>query len=171
MNKKQLKLRASKMSKKALALRQQLWPKLDETKLWDRTVKKGFTTIPRTMPHVLQIMDDLAEPNKPVSNTYLSLWCRVFDESMIEIKNYGELAFEAGFSGQRAVTVWKGRMKNLVDLGFIAAEAGATGLYDYILLFNPYVIIKEHYESERVQKHKYTALLARSQDIGADDLI
>ena len=42
---------------KQLKLRDQLWPGLDEARLWTRLKKDGFTTIPRTMPLILQIMD------------------------------------------------------------------------------------------------------------------
>jgi len=158
------------MTKRTLELRAQLWPELDGSLLWDRTTAKGFTTIPRTMPHILDIMDDLAGKGTPVSKVYLSLWCRVFDEGMLEIKSYEDLAFEAGFSGQRAVTTWKQRMALLVDLGFVRAETGARGEYDYLLLLNPYPIIKTLYETNKIQKQKYITLYSRAQEVGASDL-
>jgi len=168
--KKQTKKRASKMSRRTLELREQLWPKLDKDILWDRNTAKGFSTLPRTMPHILEILDDLAGKGTPVSKVYLSLWCRVFDEALLDIKSYKDLAFEAGFNGQRAVTMWKQRMALLVELGFILAEKGAGGKYDYILLLNPYPIIKKCYEAGNVQKYKYIILFNRAQEIGATDL-
>lgn len=169
-NKTQTKKRASKMSKRMLELRGQLWPELDESDVWDRTKSKGFTTIPRTMPFILDIMDDLAGKGKPVSKAYLGLWCRVFDEGMLDLKNYQDLASESGFTGQRAVHTWKQRLAILVDLGFIKAEAGQRGDYDYLLLLNPYHVIKRHYEAGNVQKAKYIALYSRAQEVGAEDL-
>ena len=59
-----------KIAEKQRQLRQKLWPDLDESKLWVRTQKSGFTTIPRTMPLILQIMDAMSK-GKPVSTTYL----------------------------------------------------------------------------------------------------
>ncbi|MDX2506095.1 MAG: hypothetical protein QNL62_16680 [Gammaproteobacteria bacterium] len=168
---KQTKKRASKMSKRTLELRAQLWPELDESLLWNRTKATGFTTLPRTMPHMLVIMDDLAGKGTPVARVYLSLWCRVFDEALIEIKDYKDLAYEAGFNGQRAVTMWKQRMNLLVKLNFILAEEGTGGEFDYVLLLNPYPIIQNHYDAGNVQKHKYISLFNRSQTIGATDLI
>lgn len=166
----QTKKRASKMSKRTLDLRGQLWPDLDESVLWDRTKAKGFSTIPRTMPFILDIMDDLAGKGTPVSKAYLGLWCRVFDEGMLELKSYQDLASESGFTGQRSVHTWKQRMSILVELGFIKAEPGQKGEYDYLLLLNPYHVIKKHYESGKVQKTKYIAFYARAQEIGANDL-
>lgn len=169
--KKQTKKRASKMTKRTLDLRAQLWPELDESSLWNRTTAKGFTTIPRAMPHILDILDSLAGKGMPVSKVYLSLWCRVFDEGMLEIKSYEDLAYESGFSGQRAVTTWKQRMTLLVSLGFILAEEGTRGEYDYILLLNPYPIIKSLHESKEILKQKYITLYSRAQEIGAQDLV
>lgn len=168
--KKQAVKRASKMKSRAIGLRDQLWPDLDEAVLWDRKTAKGFCTVPRTMPHMLEIIDDLAGKGTPVSRVYLSLWCRVFDEGMIELKSYEDMAYEAGFSGQRAVTAWKQRMAKLANLELILAQPGPRGDYDYILLPNPYIIIKQHHNANLVQKTKYIALYGRAQEVGATDL-
>ena len=170
MNKKQTISRATKIQKKKQALRKQLWGDIDPDTIWNRKLNDGYTTIPRTMPIVFQIMDDLSEKSKPISSTYFSLWCRVFDESFIEIKSPDEMAFESGYSGQRAVSTWKARMKILSNLGFINAKEGASGQYNYVLLLNPYKIIKEYYKKKKVQEGKYNALFARAQEVGAGDL-
>lgn len=168
MNKKQKITRAAKIQKKKQALRKQLWGDIEPDSIWNRKVHDGYTTIPRTMPIIFQIMDNLSE--KSISSTYFSLWCRVFDESFIEIKSPDEMAFESGYTGQRAVTTWKARMKILSNLGFIDAKEGAAGEYSYVLLLNPYVVIKEHHKNGDVQAGKYNALFSRAQDIGAQDL-
>ena len=171
MNKKQTISRATKIQKKKQALRKQLWGDVDPDTIWNRKLNDGYTTIPRTMPIVFQIMDDLSEKSKPISSTYFSLWCRVFDESLIEIKSPDEMAFESGYSGQRAVTTWKARMKILANLGFIDTKEGASGQYNYVLLLNPYMVIKKYYEKKKVQEGKYNALYARAQEVGANDLV
>ncbi len=168
-NKAAKKRGSQKIGKQTLKLREQLWPTLDETLLWNRKTATGFTTIPRTMPHIFRIIDDLGGKGIPLSRVYFSLWCRVFDESLIKIQSYAKLAYEAGFSGQRAVTLWKQRMARLVELEFIQAEEGAGGKYDYILLLNPYHIITQHHMAE-IQKQKYTELFNRAEEIGATDL-
>lgn len=170
MNKKQTVTRATKIQKKKQALRKQLWGDIAPETIWNRKLNDGYTTIPRTMPIVFQIMDYLSEKSKPISSTYFSLWCRVFDESFIEIKSPDEMAFESGYSGQRAVSTWKARMKILSNLGFIDAKEGASGQYNYVLLKNPYMVIKEHYKNKKIQEGKYNALFARAQEVGAQDL-
>jgi hypothetical protein len=170
MNSKQKKARAKKIFSKNIELREQLWPNITSDSLWNRKQNVGFTTIPRPMPYILQIMDELAAKGKPVSNVYLSLWCRVFDESLVVIQNERDMAFEAGFTGQRAVTTWHSRMKNLVDLGFIEAKPGSSGKYNYVLIFNPYLVIKQLNKAKKISEELYNALFARAQDVGANDL-
>ena len=171
MNIKQRSTRAAKMKKKWVDLRSQLWPEIGTELLWNRKEHDGFTTIPRTMPHILQIMDDLADNGKPISNLYLSLWCRVFDESVLEIKSIEHMAFESGFSGQRATTTWKQRMKKMEELGFIATQAGASGDYSFVLIYNPHKVILEHNQKGNIQQAKFNALYARAQEVGAADLL
>lgn len=118
---------------------------------------------------MLRIMDDLSNA-KPLSGTYLSLWCRMFDECVVTISNPRELAFEAGFSGQRAESAWVSRMKILEELGFIDAKEGPAGKYSYVLVWSPYLVIKQHRGAGKVTERKYNALFARAQQVGARDL-
>ena len=123
----QARIRVKRVQKKILERRNQLWPDLDTNDLWIRTEKIGYTTAPRCMSLMLRIMDGLAGKGKPVSGTYLALWCHVFDECFVTISNPAQMAFEAGFSGPRRETTWAGRMKLLWDDGFIAAKPGPSG--------------------------------------------
>jgi hypothetical protein len=93
---------------KQLDQREALWPK-SEPRLWHRKVHDGFTTIPKTMPLVLQIMDEMSK-GKPLSSTYLGLWCATWDNSFVNISRPQEMAHGAGFSGQRAEYTWSARI-------------------------------------------------------------
>lgn len=144
------------------------WPDVPEEHLWNRTRCHGFTTIPRTLPHVMNIIDTLSK-NKPAGRTYFGLWCRTYDESVVIIENPMSLAFEAGFSGERAVTTWKQRMQTLQRLGFIDAKGGSSGDFHYVLLFNP------HWAIWRLQPQPQALammqLTDRAADIGATDFL
>lgn len=165
MNSKQQATRASRIIEKIIEKRKELWPKVGDAVLWHRKRNDGFTTIPRPMPIITQIIDQLATKSKPVSQVYLSLWFRMSDPSLIEIKNERELAFEGGFSGQRAITTWHSRMKNLIGLGFIDAKPGAAGQYQYVLVYNPYIVLKKY--KKEIPEQLYNALFARAQEVGA----
>ena len=156
---------------KQLKLRKTLWPELDENRLWLRKRQDGFTTIPRTMPLMLKIMDGMSK-GKPISFTYLELWCRAFDECFVTLNNQPVVAFHSGFSGQRALQTWRDRIHILSDLGFIDIKPGPSGEISYLLIFNPYEVIKKHYENNQpgIPKDMYITLSARAIEIGANDL-
>jgi hypothetical protein len=162
--------RNEKIGEKRLKLRNEIFPEITDTDLWLRKNSKGFMTIPRALPLLLMLMDRLSK-GKPISATYLELWCRMFDECFVNLKPR-EMAFHSGFSGQRAEQTWSERMKILQKLGFIDIRPGPEGLFSYAVVLNPYKIIKTHFE----QKHPglddaaYNALLQRVTEIGANDL-
>jgi hypothetical protein len=160
----------NQIREKQLKLRKRLWPEIDDSHLWLRNQRDGFTTIPRTMPIISEIMDSLSK-NKPVSSTYLELWCRAFDECFVTMNKHTEQAFHAGFSGQRAVNTWKERLKILAELGFIDIKPGPSGDISYVLIYNPYLIIKRLFAEKRgISQQLYNTLTARAIEIKADDL-
>ena len=157
----------SKAQEKAKALRDSVWPDLDEQMLWNRKAVSGFTTIPRTMPLVMNIIDALTK-NKPAGTTYFVMWCRTFDHSLLVIDNPMTLAVEAGFSGERALSTWKDRMRSLVEYGFIDAKEGSTGPFHYVLLLNPHKVVWQL--KHRIQEGTFRQLQTRAIEIGAKDM-
>lgn len=162
-----------KIDRKKLALRESLWGKIDESRLWKAdTAHPGYHQVPRAMPLILKIMDDMSN-GKPVSSTYFDLWCRTYNEEAYVVTNKPqEMAYSAGFGGQRAVRTWKDRMKILAALGFIDVKEGPSGPISYVLIWNPYIVIKNHHQRNTpgLQQAAYNALMERVIDIGAKDL-
>ena len=115
-------------------------------------------------------MDRLSK-GKPLSATYLELWCRMYDECFVSLKPR-EMAFHAGFSGQRAEQTWSERMKILQKLGFIEIQPGPEGDLSYAVVLNPYKSVKRHFKARTVglDKAAFNALLQRTSEIGAKDL-
>ena len=149
-------------------LREQLFPGVSDHQLWDRRTRTGFATVPRALPLVAAIMDGLS-PKKPLSATYLALWCRSWDDPMISLgSKLTELALEAGFGGQRAQNSMFSRLAILQELGFVRFAPGAGGQYSYALLLNPYQILMLH--RAKIADQNWNALLGRMMEIGADDL-
>jgi len=54
-----------------LEAREKLWPDVSSQMLWDRKVRDGFVAVPRLMPLMMSIMDDLSGKGFPVGRTYL----------------------------------------------------------------------------------------------------
>jgi hypothetical protein len=150
-------------------LRETLWPDIKESDLWLRSQRTGFTTIPRTMSLIGQLLDRAAGKGTPVLSTYLTLWCWIYDEGIVEIRNQRELAWESGFSGNRAEGTWRTRMRRLEELGLIKTRPGLAGQFQYVLLLNPLKAIQRLYASN-TDDLLYVTFLARLTQIGADDL-
>lgn len=158
------------IAQKQLELRGKIWPDIDEAHLWLRSKRDGFITIPRCMPIIIKIMDDMSS-GKPLGATYIDLWCRSFDECFVVLNKQQEMAYSSGFTGQRSLDAWRGRMKMLHKLDFINTKSGPTGELSYAIILNPYLIIKRHREiTKNVSDANYHALLARASEIGANDL-
>jgi hypothetical protein len=160
-----------KITKRQFDLRKRLWPEVADEWLWSRHTHDGFTSMPRCMPLIMSIMDDLAK-GQPVSSTYLDLWCRAYDESFVTLSKPREMAFHAGFDGQRAERTWRGRLMILAELNFISLREGPSGPASYALVFNPYKVVLWHYEKKTpgLLAAKYHALLERASEIGDESL-
>lgn len=170
MTAKQSAAKGRKQKKQRLAWCKKFWPEVNaEADLWHRKRAVGFATLPRTMPHILAIIDALTK-GKPASLAYLTLWCRSTDEMVIRIQNPVYLAAESGFSGERQVSTWQGRMASLEELGFIKVAPGQAGPYEFVLLMNPYAVAKALHEAGKVPGSLYNALDVRAMEIGATDL-
>lgn len=157
------------MTERRKLLRNNLWPDIPESRLWLRNQRQGFTTIPRTINLIGRIMDKISGKGFPVFETYLTLWCWVFDEGIVEIRNPRELAYESGFNGSRGEATWRSRMRRLEELGFIMSKPGLAGDFQYVLLMNPLQVIHNIF-SEKPKDLAYNSLIGRLTQIGADDL-
>lgn len=164
--------RPTKYIKKVRELRAKLWPEVNfKTQLWHRKTSDGFVSVPRTMPLIISIIDDLTK-GAPAGMTWAELWCRAYDEMYISLSKSKELAFHSGFTGQRAERTWAEKIRKLSELGFIKIKDGQAGPLSHALLMNPYLVIKRLHENKYpgLTQDKYNALVERAIEIGASDL-
>lgn len=152
-----------------LDARRKLWPDLDEKMLWTMD-SDGWVAVPRLMPLMMSIMDDLSGKGFPVGKTYLEMWCRLREELFLTLNRPEEMAFHAGFEGQRALRTWKDRVNRLGQLGFIGLKPGPLGDFSYAVFYNPYHVIKRAYMRGQVRENKWQALVIRANEVGAFDL-
>lgn len=162
--------RPGKYVKKTLELRAKLWPEIDfDKQLWYRSTNDGFITMPRTMPLIVSIIDDLSKGG-PAGSTYMELWCRTYDEMYVSLSKAREIAFHSGFTGQRAERTWGEKIRKLDELGFISVKPGQSGPLSHALVLNPYVNIKRLHDAGDVgvAEDKWNALVERAIEIGAE---
>lgn len=163
------KKRVTAAEKKRRAIREVVWPGLDEELLWRRLESTGFITIPRTLPLIVEIINCMTK-GAPAGTAYFELWCRSFDECFVDMDDEDGMAFSTGFTGQRATSTWRGRVRALQDLGFVDMQT--RGGKSYALIFNPYQVIYRHYlaKTPGLTVDHYSALEIRVAGIGANDL-
>lgn len=167
---KTIKARGTKQDRMQLKLRKRVWGDVPDDEVWSRKPPTaGFTTIPRGLRHVMQIMDDMSK-GKPLSATYFTLWCWARDAQVVDVVSATELAFESGFTGQRMESTWRERMRRLEELGFIQIAEGRYGPISHVLIMHPYLVVKRLHAAGKVQDIRYSALLQRLDDVGAKDL-
>lgn len=151
-----------------LEARAKLWPELKAEELWTID-SEGWAPLPRLMPLMMSIMDDMSGKGFPVSRTYLELWSRLREERFLTLNRPEEMAFHAGFEGQRALRTWKDRVQRLHDLGFIELKDGPLGDLSYAVFYNPYYVIKRAHLDEKIQDRKWQALIIRANELSIFD--
>lgn len=161
-----------KITKRNIELREKFWPELTEEEIWYHRSYDGFLSIPRTMPIILKIIDDLTK-GKPASSTYFSLWCMTYPlEMYVSLQNVDDLAFYAGFTGQRATRQWRDRMRALADLGFVKIASGPRGDISHAGIPNPHFVIRRLHAAKTpgLVTATYNTLIQRATEIGASDM-
>nr|WP_319385610.1 hypothetical protein [uncultured Roseibium sp.] len=160
---------------KQSAMQAKLFPEQDGKKYWDVKDKartKGYTSMPRTIPLIGAMADLMAGKGKPVTSTYLELWCRCNERGFVNVSKHSDVSFASGFSGERGISTWKQRLRKLEALGFISIQSGTAGEIHYVQIWNPYLVIKFHEEAgtDGFSDKHYNAYLDRYYEIGALDL-
>jgi hypothetical protein len=162
----------NKEDERRLMLRKQLWGNVTDEQLWS-TKRNGWCHMPRTMPLIMGLLDELSDKGSPLSGTYLELWCQCKSAGVVEIDKPWEFAHAAGFTtiknGER---LWKARMLKLEELGFIQIAPIGNQVIGAVLIANPHLVLFQHQHRFREEKAKgtYNALLARMAKIRATEL-
>jgi hypothetical protein len=138
----------NRKSEERTALRERFWPGV---KAWTGEGTKGWFRAPRTLPLLLGLLrsKNLSGRQDP-SWAYLVLWPRHLDSGVVEITNEKELAYEAGYVGNRALRTWQERMKLLEKLGFIRTQKVGNEPYRYVLMVDPATVIASLVKKKQV---------------------
>ena len=164
-NQKQAATKRLKMSERAQQQLDLHFTDFPSQWLWRRKTNDGFTTLPRTLPLVMQAVDAQSK-GQPAGHTLFCLWARSPDHPLVTIENPATFASEAGFYGERAVDTWRRRMKRLRDLNLIQSKAGPSGDFHFVLLLNPNVAMEWMRVNGFVQDGLYGRFLDRLIEVG-----
>lgn len=165
-NGRQASARRLKMAERAQQQMALHFPGTPSEFIWHRKTNDGFTTVPRTMPIVMQAIDALSK-GSPAGHTLFALWARSPDTPFLTIENPMTFAAEAGFSGERAVDTWRKRMKLLREHWFIMTKPGPSGEFHYVLLISPNAAVEWLRAQGKVQDGIYARFIDRLMEVGA----
>jgi hypothetical protein len=145
-------------------LRERLWPGSSEIN-WHRLRNDGYITIPKLLSLVCSLLKQLAKTDP--TRVYIDLWCRSYDEGIIERIDEAEAAYSSGYLGTRAVRTWTEHMYELQRLGFIKIAPDGNCQIGHVLLINPLVAIDELRKRKKVSDEWWNAYASRANAIGA----
>lgn len=150
-------------------------------RLWDKS-SGGFVTIPKTMPIICRILDEMSK-NQPLSDTYRMLWAYTWNNNAFaRLNKTSEMAFAAGFQGQRGERTLRDRLKKLEALGFIEIRAQASNPMGLVFIPNPHEVILRLRDAQEnsdeagraklpfMRDETYFAFLERALDINCKDV-
>ncbi len=153
-------------AERRIRLRDRLWPG-SENKLWHRLENDGFITIPRLLSLICALLKEVAK-NDP-TRVYIDLWCRSWDEAVIEAIDPDAAAFSSGYTGTRATRTWNEHMYELEKLGFIKIAPDGNSGIGHVLLVNPLEVVEDLRSKKgiRISQEWLNAYMARADAIGA----
>src|SRR6266511_1186424 len=156
-----------KASERRREMREHLWPGAEKT-IWSRKTDNGYATIPRTLPLIMTLINELSpKPSGDASRVYLDLWSRSYDEAYVEIVDEADHAYAAGFLRSRAVRSWRERMRVLADLGFIKLKGKRGREFAYVLLVHPHDVVEALRVRPDFPADWYNSFIERENQVGA----
>lgn len=163
-----------KVQEAARDIRLTHWPEVKENELWILDGNRGgFAQVPRTLSMITNVIKEAVKrktgKSSAAGSTYIVLWLHIYGQGLAKVDDEVEAAFEAGYGGERAKSTFRSHIATLKDLGFVDHAAGSRGPYQWVLLFNPYQVLKKLYEQGLVSKTQYVAVRERSMAIGSGD--
>jgi hypothetical protein len=162
---KQFQAKRAGMAERAAALMDIHFPGDYGVWVWKRKANSGFTTVPRTLPIAMEVIDHESK-GQPCGHTLFCLWARAPDSPLVVIENPATFAAEAGFKGARAVDTWRRRMKVLQKNFFLLSKKGPSGDFHYILLLNPNAAVDWMRRNKLVPDELYGRFRDRLIEVG-----
>ncbi|MBC2805975.1 hypothetical protein C3Y94_022710 [Rhizobium ruizarguesonis] len=135
------------------------------------------------MPYIVLMLNEMSEKGKPLGDIYQILWTYTWNNNgFVRLGNMDELAFVAGFKGERGVRTLRDRLRALEKLGFLLLKPYGSNPTGFAFIPNPHPVIlalhEKHLSATAAEKVKLPALreetfiafLVRATDMKALDV-
>lgn len=163
----------SKAADAARAIRKLHWPVVQDAQLWLLDGERGgFAQVPRTLSLISEVVIKHAVKAKTgvssaAGSTYNVLWLHTQGEGISKIDIEADAALEAGYGGERGISTFRKHIRVLKDLGFIDFIEESRGRVKWVLMLNPYQVVKKLHAEGFVDKRHYAAVQERAHAIGS----
>lgn len=143
-------------------------------RLWSHKPSGAFVTIPKTMPFIVRILDEITK-GAPVGTVYSTLWTFTWTNDAF-IKMGGrekQIAYACRFTGTRGIRTLNDRLVKLRELGMIETASGDAGEISFIFLPNPHYCLYKLWleKTVKIQTESFNAFMNRATNQGAKDFI
>lgn len=151
-------------------IRELHWPSVTDDQVWSSETG-GFAIVPRTVGMVAQVV--IREAHKKMFNTssaagttYMTVWLHSQASGVARIESEEDAAFESGYGGERGVTTFRRHLRTLKTMGFIDFIEESRGRVKWILIFNPYQVVKKLHDDGHLDRQTFRAVSERAMGIG-----
>lgn len=151
-------------------IRELHWPTVTDEQVWSSEAG-GFAIVPRTAGMVAEVV--IREAHRKMFNassaagtTYMTVWLHSQASGVSRIESEEDASFESGYGGERGVTTFRRHLRTLKQMGFIDFIEESRGRVKWILIFNPYQVVKKLYDDGHLQKQTFRAVSERAMGIG-----
>lgn len=117
-NVKQAQKKSERAKQTNIDLRKVHWADVKDEDIWllsNEHKRFGFAQVPRTLSLVINIINDIAKKKYgkavPAGKTYFALWLHHYGEGLVRIASEEQIAYEAGYGGQRNVSTFRHHME------------------------------------------------------------
>lgn len=149
------------------------FPTIKDEDVWDRG-RGGWASLPRPVGLIANVVIKEAHKKKyqtssAAGTTYTTVWLHYQGHGMSRIENEADAALESGYGGERGITTFRRHMRALKELGFIDFIEESRGRVKWVLLHNPYQVVKQLYADGHIDKTTYSTMFERADAIGVGD--
>lgn len=149
------------------------FPAIKDEDVWDRG-RGGWASVPRPIGLIANVVIKEAHKSKyqtssAAGTTYITVWLHYQGHGMARIESEADAALESGYGGERGITTFRRHMRALKELGFIDFVEESRGRVKWVLLHNPYQVVKQLYADGQIDKTTYSTMFERADAIGVGD--
>lgn len=151
-------------------IRELHWPTVTDEQVWSSEAG-GFAIVPRTAGMVAEVVireahKRMFDASSAAGTTYLTVWLHSQACGVARLESEEDAAFESGYGGERGVTTLRRHLRTLKQMGFIDFIEESRGRVKWILIFNPYQVVKKLHEDGHLSEQTFRAVSERAMGIG-----